>query len=83
VAGVPEAQRANTLLMRKVEYAPAIETTDGQRSRVEVRLLFVWHDRRPLAVTTLARLSQGKMMGVKYNKDKTWVGSSACLWPSG
>ena len=30
---------------------------------------------------TLARLSQGKMMGVNYNKDKTWVGSSACLWP--
>ena len=32
-------------------------------------------------MTTLARLSQGKMMGVKYNKDKTWVGSSGCLWP--
>ena len=83
VAAVPEAQRANTLLMRKVEYAPVIETTDGQRSRVEVRLLFVWREGRPLAVTTLARLSQGKMMGVKYNKDKTWVGSSACLWPRG
>ena len=81
VAAVPDAQRANTLLMHKVEYAPAIETTDGQRSRVEVRLLFVWREGRPLAVTTLARLSQGPMMGVKYNKDKTWVGSSACLWP--
>jgi hypothetical protein len=81
VAAVPEAERVNTLLMHKVEYAPAIETTDGQRSRVEVRLLFVWREGRPLAVTTLARLSQGKMMGVKYNKDKTWVGSSACLWP--
>jgi hypothetical protein len=67
--------------MRKVEYAPVIETTDGQRSRVEVRILFVWRQGRPLAVTTLARLSQGKMMGVKYNQDKTWVGSSACLWP--
>ncbi len=81
VAAVPEAERANMLLMRKVEYAPAILTTDGQRSRVEVRLFFVWRDGKPMAVTTLARLSQGKMMGVKYNKDKTWVGSSACLWP--
>ncbi|HEY5908401.1 MAG TPA: hypothetical protein VIZ31_10170 [Vicinamibacteria bacterium] len=81
VASVPMSERAQTLLMRKVEYAPVIETTDGERSRVEVRILFVWRAGRPLALITLARLSQGKMMGVKYNKDKTWVGSSACLWP--
>jgi hypothetical protein len=34
----------------------------------------------PMPTITLARLSQGKMVGVKYNKDKTWVGSSVCLW---
>lgn len=81
IAAVPEGERAHTLLMRKVEYAPVIETTDGNFSRVEVRILFVWKDGRPLPVTTLARLSQGKMMGVNYNKDRTWVGSSGCLWP--
>ena len=75
LATVPEAQRAHTLLMRKVDYAPAIETTDGQLSKVEVRVLFVWKDNSPFPVTTLARLSQGKMMGVNYNKDRTWVGS--------
>jgi hypothetical protein len=83
LAAVPEAQRPHTLLMRKVEYAPAIETTDGNFSKVEVRVLFVWKDGAPFPVTTLARLSQGKMMGVNYNKDRTWVGSSACLWPTG
>lgn len=83
VAAVPEGERAHTLLMRKVEYAPAIETADGNFSKVEVRILFVWRDGRPLPVTTLARLSQGKMMGVNYNKDRTWVGSSGCLWPKG
>jgi hypothetical protein len=76
-------RRAHTLLMRKVEYAPAIETADGSASKVEVRILFVWKDGVPYPVTTLARLSQGKMMGVNYNKDKTWVGSSGCLWPKG
>jgi hypothetical protein len=81
VAAVPAAERPHTLLMRKVDYAPVIETPDGHRSRVEVRVMFVWRDGRPLPVTTLARLSQGKMMGVKYNKDRTWVGSSGCLWP--
>jgi hypothetical protein len=82
IAAVPPHERARTLLMRKVDYAPAIETTDGNFSKVEVRVMFVWKDGKPLPVTTLARLSQGKMMGVNYNKDKTWVGSSACLWPA-
>ena len=78
---VPAAERSHTLLMRKVEYAPVIETTDGHSSKVEVRVMFTWKEGRPVPVTTLARLSQGKMMGVAFNKDRTWVGSSGCLWP--
>jgi hypothetical protein len=81
LAAVPERERASTLLMRKVDYAPVVEAPDGTRSRVEVRVMFVWRDGRPVPVTTLARLSQGKMMGVKFNRDKTWVGSTSCLWP--
>jgi hypothetical protein len=81
VDAVPAAERAHTLLMRKGEYAPVVLAPDGNRSRVEVRVMFVWQGGRPLPVTTLARLSQGKMMGVKYNKDRTWVGSTGCLWP--
>ena len=81
LAAVPEAERSRTLLMRKVDYAPVIEAPDGARSRVEVRVMCVWRDGRPLPVTLLARLSQGKMMGVKFNRDKTWVGSTSCLIP--
>lgn len=83
VAAVPEGQRQGTLLMRKVDYAPVVEAVDGGRSRVEVRVMFVWRDGRPMAVTTLARLSRGRMMGVKFNRDRTWVGSTSCLWPRG
>jgi len=83
LAAVPEKDRASTLLMRKVDYAPVVEAPDGARSRVEVRVMFVWREGRPVPVTTLARLSQGKMMGVKFNRDKTWVGSTSCLWPRG
>ncbi len=82
LAAVPDEQRPHTLLMRKVDYAPVIETTDGQRSKVEIRVMFVWKNGAPFPVITLARLSQGQMMGVNYNKDKTWVGSSANLWPA-
>jgi hypothetical protein len=31
---------------------------------------------RPIAVHNLSRLSKGKMIGTRYNKDKTWVGGS-------
>ena len=82
LAAVPEAERGSTLLMRKVDYAGVIEAPDGARSRAEVRVMFVWRDGHPLPVMTLARLSQGAMMGVKFNRDKTWVGSTSCLWPA-
>ena len=81
LAAVPEVERSRTLLMRKVDYAPVIAAPDGARSRVEVRVMCVWKDGRPLPVTLLARLSQGRMMGVKFNRDKTWVGSTSCLSP--
>jgi hypothetical protein len=29
-----------------------------------------------------ARLSRGKMLGIDFNKDLSWVGSSVGLWPS-
>jgi hypothetical protein len=82
IDAIPKQERPQTLLMRKVDYAPVIETTDGHFSKVEVRILFVWKNGEPLPVTTLARLSQGKMMGVAFNRDRTWVGSSGCLWPA-
>jgi hypothetical protein len=84
LAAVPDDQRSRTMLMRKVAYEPVIETVDGLRSMAEVRLLMVWPDgdAAPTAVTTLVRLSQGKMMGVDFNRDRTWVGSSIGLWPT-
>ncbi len=81
LVAVPPEHRPHTLLMRKVDYTPAVETTDGHFSKVEVRIMCIWRDGRPLPVTTLGRLSQGKMMGVAFNKDRTWVGSSGFLWP--
>jgi hypothetical protein len=83
LSAIPEAHREQTLLMRKVDYEPLLETVDGHRSKVEVRLMLVWPpgDDAPTPVTTLVRLSQGAMMGVDFNRDRTWVGSSTSLWP--
>lgn len=79
---VPAPERANYLLQEKVIYAPVIETPD-EPSKVEVRVMFIWPEAapQPLPVTTLTRLSKGQMMGVDFNKNKAWVGSSCSFFP--
>jgi hypothetical protein len=74
---IPESQYEEFMLQRKVEYEPVIQAPDGI-VKMEIRLLFIWEDgqARPQLITNLARLSRGEMIGVKYNKDKTWVGGS-------
>ena len=74
------------ILQKKVHYAEFVPTVDGHRSKAEIRMMFIWPegDERPTLVNNLVRMSQGKMMGVDFNKDKTWVGSNIALhaWES-
>ena len=74
----------NWILQRKVKYADAIATPDVP-AKVEIRIMYLWKNEweRPKAVTNLARLSKGKMIGVRYNKDKEWVGGSVAYFMQG
>jgi hypothetical protein len=67
----------NYILQRKVEYAPVVATPTGP-AKCEVRMLMLWERDapRPVIVNNLVRLSKGIMVGVRYNKDKDWVGGS-------
>jgi hypothetical protein len=69
------------ILQQKVDYAAFVPTADGQKSKGEIRMMFVWpeNDHDPTLVNNLIRMSQGKMMGVDFNIDKTWVGASIAL----
>ncbi len=71
----------NWILQRKVKYADVITTPDGP-AKAEIRLFFFWEKNqpRPVAVHNLARLSKGKMIGTRYNKDKKWVGGSVAFF---
>ena len=71
----------NWILQRKVKYADIIETPDGP-AKAEIRLFYFWKKdwQRPVAVHNLARLSKGKMIGTRYNKDKTWVGGTVAYF---
>ena len=69
------------ILQKKIEYASFVSTVDGQKSKAEIRMMFVWpeHDGDPTLVNNLVRMSQSTMMGVDFNVDKTWVGASIAL----
>src|SRR5437588_640589 len=68
------------ILQKKVEYASFVPTVDGTKSKAELRMMFIWSEKgEPVLLNNLVRMSQGKMMGVNFNKDKTWVGSSIAL----
>ncbi|HRH35140.1 MAG TPA: hypothetical protein PKY12_08765, partial [Catalimonadaceae bacterium] len=72
----------NFILQKKIWYAPAVKTPDGDGVKTEIRMLFLWPygHKKPIASTNLVRFSKGVMMGVKFNKNKTWVGGSTAFF---
>lgn len=71
----------NWIIQQKVNYAAAIRTPD-EPAKAEIRIFYFWEPGapKPVPVNNLARLSKGKMVGVRYNADKTWVGGTFCLF---
>jgi hypothetical protein len=69
------------ILQKKVNYIPIVQSPDG-KVKAEVRVLCVWKkgDDSPALLCNLVRLSRGEMIGVKFNKDKDWVGGTLGLF---
>jgi hypothetical protein len=67
----------NWILQQKVYYEPVVQAPDAG-VKVEIRLLYLWPngDEKPTLAINLARLSRGKMIGVRYNQDFDWVGGT-------
>lgn len=69
----------NWILQQKVSYEPVVQAADGA-VKVEIRLMYLWpEDEEPQLCINLARLSRGKMIGVRYNQDFDWVGGTVGL----
>ena len=75
IAAVEDPQ--NWILQRKVTYADVIKTPN-EPAKAEIRIFYFWPKgaERPIATCNLTRISKGKMIGVRYNADKDWVGGS-------
>jgi len=82
IDSIPDAERHHWCLQEKIEYEPALTAVDGGGVKVEVRMMFFRPDDEPKPILgqNLCRTSRGKMLGVDFNKEFTWVGGTVGLW---
>jgi hypothetical protein len=75
-------EKENFIIQKKVNYEPLIETPSGP-AKCELRVMMIWEkdEARVRLVNNLVRISKGEMVGVRYNKDKDWVGASVGFFP--
>ncbi len=75
------SEKSLYVLQKKVNYYPIVQSPDG-KVKAEVRILALWpeKDEEPTLICNLVRLSRGEMIGVKFNKDKDWVGGTIGLF---
>jgi hypothetical protein len=78
LAAIPAEKKSHYILQERMDFDPVIETPCGP-TKAEIRIMYIWMDAlRPGPV--LVRMGRGKMMGVDYNREMEWVGSSAGLF---
>jgi len=73
------SDKENYILQRKVNYEPIFEDINGDFSRAEIRLLYIWkeNEERPILLQNLSRMTKAAMVNVDFNKkDAIWIGSS-------
>lgn len=71
--------KENYILQRKVNYEPVFEDINGEFSKAEIRLLYIWRENedRPILLENLGRMTKAAMVNVDFNKkDAIWIGSS-------
>lgn len=75
--------KGSHILQKKVNYYPGLKSL-SEPVKCEVRVMMLWpeDESEPIFTTNLTRLSKGDMIGVKFNKDKDWVGGSLSYFES-
>ena len=76
-------EKENYILQKRVNYIPIVESPN-EPVKCEIRMLMLWKrgETKATIVNNLVRLSKGEMIGVKYNKNKDWVGASVGFFES-
>lgn len=75
--------KENFILQRKVHYEPLFLDINGELSKAEIRMLFLWkeEDDTPTLMDNLVRMTKVAMVNVDFNKkDAIWIGSSIAFF---
>lgn len=75
--------KENFIMQRKVSYEPLFEDINGEFSKAEIRLLFLWKEgeEMPQLMDNLTRMTKVQMANVDFNKkDAIWIGSSIAFF---
>jgi len=75
--------KENYIMQRKVEYAPIFKDPNGDFSKAEIRLLYIWHENedRPKLMEHLVRMTKAAMVNVDFNKkDAIWIGGTTAFF---
>lgn len=75
-------EKHNFILQKKVVYQPVVLSPEGKKSKVEIRILYVWEndEPKPTPVINLARMSKGEMINVSHNTNDNWIGGSIAFF---
>lgn len=77
------SDKENYIMQRKVTYAPLFEDINGEFSKAEIRLLYIWdeNEARPKLMEHLVRMTKVAMVNVDFNKkDAIWIGGSTAFF---
>ncbi len=77
------ADKENYIMQRKVYYEPLFKDINGELSKAEIRLLFLWKEdeENPQLMDNLVRMTKVAMANVDFNKkDAIWIGSSIAFF---
>ncbi|MDO5615830.1 MAG: hypothetical protein Q4G16_06550 [Cruoricaptor ignavus] len=75
--------KENYILQKKVQYAPLFEDINGEKSKAEIRMLYLWKENEdlPQLMDNLVRMTKVEMANVSFNKkDAIWIGSSIAFF---
>jgi hypothetical protein len=72
------ADPSQMILQERVDFAAPIQTPHGP-TKAEIRIMYLWQNEGPQAVTALVRTGRGQQMGVDHNRNLSWVGASAAF----
>ena len=77
------SDKSNFILQRKVNYEPLFEDINGDFSKAEIRLLYIWQEdeSHPKLLENLVRMTKAAMVNVDFNKkDAIWIGGSCAFF---